>query len=219
MYLRTSKNAEARGATEHRRRLLARTARHSARARRGPWPELPALPRRGERSDRDRARTDIARPRCRDCGERAGARTRAGRRRRRAAGRGRERRRSRRESRPLLGPRPAPRARRAPSRPAPRRRAALLRTRHPPLPTKAPPAPGRRPQRPVAHDRRRLPPRPRHHHRDRARRLPDPVKRADHVRRLGASSRRSPTSSASRDDPERSVRSYARANVRDSFRI
>lgn len=45
-------------------------------------------------------------------------------------------------------------------------------------------APSRRPQRPLAPDRRRLPPRPRHHHRDPARRLRDRNDRADHVHRL-----------------------------------
>ena len=118
MYLRSSKNAEARGATEHRRRLL--DGLHGTVLELGAghglnFPHYPA----GERSHRDRARTNIARPRCRDCSERDGARTRAGRRRRRAAGRGPERRRSRREPRPLLGPRPAPRTRRAAPRPAP----------------------------------------------------------------------------------------------------
>lgn len=65
----------------------------------------------------------------------------------------------------------------------PRWRAALLRARHPQLPTATAAAPGRRPQRPVAPHRRRLSPRPRHDRGDRARGLCDRVERAADVRR------------------------------------
>jgi hypothetical protein len=63
-------------------------------------------------------------------------------------------------------------------------RAALLRARDPQPPAQAPATPSRRPQRPVALDRRRLPPSPRHHCRHPTLPLRDPNQRTDHVRRL-----------------------------------
>jgi methyltransferase family protein len=67
---------------------------------------------------------------------------------------------------------------------APRRRAALLRARHPTLPAQATAPTSGRPQRPVAPHRRRLSPGPRHRRRHRARRLRNPDQRAHDVRRL-----------------------------------
>ena len=73
MYLKASGNAERRGATEHRRRLLDGLAGTVRRARRRARAELPALPAGGHRSDRARARADAPRrtpprrPRTRPC--------------------------------------------------------------------------------------------------------------------------------------------------------
>ena len=187
MYLKAAGSAERRGATEHRRRLLDGLTAPSSSSAPGNGLNFPHYPPAVTEVDRDRARADAARPRPAEPRPGAPVPVRVlRRRRRRAAARGRKRRRGRRQPRALLGPRPGPRARRAASRPAPRRRAALLRARHPPLPTEAPAAPGRRPQRPVAEDRRRLPPRSRHRRRDRAApAFTIQVKRADHVRRVG----------------------------------
>ena len=218
MYLRTSKNAEARGATEHRRRLL--DGLHGTVLELGaghglnfphypdgvseviaiePEPTLRARAAQAAASAPVAVRvlTGVADelPVADESVDAAVASLVL-----------------------LLGPRPAPRARRAPSRPAPRRRAALLRTRHPPLPTKAPAAPGRRPQRPVAKIAGGC-----HPARDTATAIEQAGFQIQSSERImfaaSALEPRSPTSSARPDEPERSHVRTDRANVRGSFRI